>query len=92
MAIRCDSVGFGMTFNVEDGGVSVLLSMFEEEGDSEPYAISFVRPSDAVMIATKFMAVAIETAKIEAEIEALPPDDRPAGIQRLMDRLASDTN
>jgi hypothetical protein len=92
MATRCESVGFGMTFNVEEGGVSMILSLFENEGDVEPYAVAMIKPSDAVVIATRFTGGAFETARMEAEILALPPDDRAAGIQRLMERLASDTN
>jgi hypothetical protein len=77
---------------VEETGVAVILSLFEEEGQAEPYAHAMIEPADAVAIATKFMAAAMQAAALESEIQALPPDDRQAGIQSLLERMSSGLN
>lgn len=90
MPTKCEGMGFGLS--IDDGEVTVVLSLFEAEGEEEPFAYALLKPGDAVAIGQRFMLNALSAAQVEAEIKAIPPDDREAGIRRVMDRLTAAEN
>lgn len=88
----CKGVGVGLTVNPEDGQVGVMLSLHDEEDDKDARGFIVLPVDRAAEIAAGMMMRASEGRQLQAEIENTPMDDRPAAVQRIVDRMHGPIN
>ena len=92
MGMFCKGVGVGLTISPESYEAGVILSLHIEEGAEDPEAFIVLPANKAADIAASMLARAHEAMALEAEVNAVPLDDRPEAMQKVLDRIHGHLN
>lgn len=89
----CRGVGVGLTLDPKGGEVGIILSLHDEEEETDDATGFIVLPPErAAEIGLSLLARASEGQHLIVEIMSTPMDDRDATIARIVERLHGTLN
>ena len=88
----CKGVGVGLTLDPGDGEVGVILSLHDEEDETDAVGMIVLPPDRAAEVGLGLLARASEGQNIINELLATPPDDREETIAKIIQRLHGSLN
>lgn len=88
----CNGVGVGLMLDPEGGEVCIVLSLFHNQDEDEPADFIRLVPERAAAVGLDLLARASNGQEIVNELAAVPMDDRPQAIAKILARLHGGQN
>ena len=87
--VQGNNVSVSLRMGEFDGDVKVILGIHDDDEETAFIAIPW---QIAAQVSVALAARAVEGQALEAEIQAIPMDDRPEKLPHIWDRLNSQAN